>query len=84
MMPWIIFVFLSLTSYEACVIVPQPVILFPLNAEYQTREIKDRTAPGIPSGVRLAPGPYGEEDGSFKFFGNANSFIEFPNSPGGA
>ncbi|XP_074606932.1 uncharacterized protein LOC141859936 [Acropora palmata] len=84
MMPWIIFVFLSLTSYEACVIVPQPVILFPLNAEYQTREIKDRTVPGIPSGVRLAPGPYGEEDGSFEFFGNANSFIEFPNSPGGA
>ena len=64
--------------------VPQPVILFPLNAEYQTRDIKDRTAPGIPSGVSLAPGPYGEEDGSYEFFGNASSFIEFPNSPGGA
>ena len=64
--------------------VPQPVILFPFNAEYQTRDIKNRTAPGIPSGVSLAPGPYGEEDGSYEFFGNANSFIEFPNSPGGA
>ena len=64
--------------------VPQPVILFPLNAEYRTRDIKDRTAPGIPSGVSLAPGPYGEEDGSYEFFGNASSFIEFPNSPGGA
>ena len=64
--------------------VPQPVILFPLNAEYQTRDIKNRTAPGIPSEVSLAPGPYGEEDGSYEFFGNANSFIEFPNSPGGA
>ena len=64
--------------------VPQPVILFPLNAEYQTRDIKNRTAPGIPSGVSLAPGPYGEEDGSYEFFGNASSFIEFPNSPGGA
>ena len=65
-------------------LVPQPVILFPLNAEYQTRDIKNRTAPGIPSGVSLAPGPYGEEDGSYEFFGNASSFIEFPNSPGGA
>ena len=64
--------------------VPQPVILFPFNAEYQTRDIKNRTTPGIPSGVSLAPGPYGEEDGSYEFFGNANSFIEFPNSPGGA
>ena len=62
----------------------QPVILFPLNAEYETRDIKNRTAPGIPSGVSLAPGPYGEEAGSYEFFGNANSFIEFPNSPGGA
>ena len=58
--------------------------MFPLNAEYQTRDIKNRTAPGIPSGVSLAPGPYGEEDGSYEFFGNVNSFIEFPNSPGGA
>ena len=64
--------------------VPQPVILFPLNAEYQTSDIKNRTAPGIPRGVSLAPGPYGEEDGSYEFFGNVNSFIEFPNSPGGA
>ena len=65
-------------------LVPQPVILFPLNAEYQTRDIKNRTAPGIPSRVSLAPGPNGEKDGSYEFFGNANSFIEFPNSPGGA
>ena len=65
-------------------LVPQPVILFPLNVQYQTRDIKNRTAPGIPSGVSLAPGPNGEEDGSYEFFGNANSFIEFPNSLGGA
>ncbi|XP_015757834.1 PREDICTED: uncharacterized protein LOC107337224 isoform X2 [Acropora digitifera] len=84
MMPWIISVLLFLTCYEACIIVPQPVILFPLNAEYQTRDIKNRTAPGIPSGVSLAPGPYGEEDGSYEFFRNASSFIEFPNSPGSA
>ena len=58
--------------------------MFPLNAEYRTRDIKDRTAPGIPSGVSLAPGPNGEKDGSYEFFGNASSFIEFPNSPGGA
>ena len=58
--------------------------MFPLNAEYQTSDIKNRTAPGIPSWVTLAPGPYGKEDGSYEFFGNANSFIEFPNSPRGA
>ena len=58
--------------------------MFPLNAEYETRDIKNRTAPGNSSGVNLAPGPYGEEDGSYEFFGNANSFIEFPNNPGGA
>ena len=58
--------------------------MFPLNAEYQTRDIKNRTAPGIPSGVSLAPGPNGEKNGSYEFFGNASSFIEFPNSPRGA
>ena len=74
----------SKSYFFFCLSVPQPVILFPLNAQYQTRDIKNRTAPGIPSGVSLAPGPYGEEDGSYEFFGNASSFIEFPNSPGGA
>ena len=42
------------------------------------------TTAGIPSGVSLAPGPYGKKDGSYEFFENANSFIEFPSSPGGA
>ena len=74
----------AITGISFLFSVPQPVILFPLNAEYQTRDIKNRTAPGIPSGVSLAPGPDGEENGSYEFFGNANSFIEFPNSPGGA
>ena len=58
--------------------------MFPLNPEYRTSDIKNRTAPGIPIGVSLAPGPDEEEDGSYEFFGNANSYIEFPNSPGGA
>ena len=65
-------------------LVPQPVIFFPLNATYQTSDIKNRTTAGIPSGVSLAPGPYGKKDGSYEFFENANSFIEFPSSPGGA
>ena len=58
--------------------------MFPLNAEYRTSDIKNRTAPGIESDVSLAPGPYGKEGGSYEFFGNATSFIKFPNSPGGA
>ena len=55
-----------------------------MNATYQTSDIKNRTTAGIPSGVSLAPGPYGKKDGSYEFFENANSFIEFPSSPGGA
>ncbi|XP_068735801.1 uncharacterized protein [Montipora capricornis] len=80
----IMFVLSSFTTYKACVIVPQPVVLFPLNATYGTSDIKNRTAPGIPHGVSLAPGPHGKESGSYEFFGNSNSYIEFPNSPGGA
>ena len=75
---------MSTNLFFFLLLVPQPVILFPLNAEYETRDIKNRTTPGIPSGVSLAPGPYGEEDGPYEFFGNASSFIEFPNSPGRA
>ena len=57
---------------------------FPLNATYGTKEINNRTASGGLSGVSLAPGPDGKAKGSYDFFGNSDSYIEFPNSPGGA
>ena len=60
------------------------VAMFPLNATYGTKEINNRTALGVPSGVSLAPGPDGKANGSYEFNGTSNSFIEFPNSDGGA
>ena len=57
---------------------------FPLNATYGTKEINNRTASGVLSGVSLAPGPDGKANGSYEFSGNSDSYIEFPNSPGGA
>ena len=37
----------------------------------------------VPSGVNLAPGPNGEKDGSYEFYGTSYSYIEIPNSAGG-
>ena len=51
---------------------------------YGTKEISNRVAQGVPSGVSLAPGPDGQAGGSFEFAGSSNSYIEFPNSAGGA
>ena len=63
--------------------VPYPVALFPLNAEYGTKEINNRVAQGVPTWVSLAPGPDGAADGSYEFSGTSNSYIEFPKSAGG-
>lgn len=63
--------------------VPDPVALFPLNAQYGTREINDRVTRGVPTGVSLAQGPDGQADGSYEFFGTANSYIRIPNSENG-
>lgn len=63
--------------------VPDPVAFFPLNATYGTSEIKGRSPAGVPHDVNLAPGRYGEDDGSFEFHGTPNSYIEIPNRAGG-
>ena len=49
--------------------VPEPVAYYPLNGEYQTSEILERTLPGYPYDVSLAPGPDGSVNGSYEFFG---------------
>ena len=67
-----------------CYQVPDPVAFFPLNAAYGTKEINNRTAPGDPSEVGMAPSPDGKANGSYEFYGTSNSYIEFPNSAGGA
>ena len=63
--------------------VPDLVAFYPLNAAYGTKEIDNRVAQGVPSGVSLAPGPDGTAGSSYEFAGTANSYIEFPNSQGG-
>ena len=63
--------------------VPEPVTLFPLNCTFGTKEIKNRVAGGVASGVTLALGPYGIPGGSYEFSGSPNSFIQFPNSEEG-
>ena len=50
---------------------------------YLTREIQDRVPQGNPFGVQLAAGPDGRVDGSYEFFSNANSYIQFNNGDGG-
>ena len=35
-----------------------------------------------PYNVQLAPGPFGQPNGSYQFFGNSTSYIEFPNNGG--
>ena len=67
-----------------CYQVPDPVAFFPLNAAYGTKEINNRTAPGVPSEAGMAPGPDGKANGSYEFYGTSKSYIEFPNSAGGA
>lgn len=64
--------------------VPDPVALFSLNSAFGTKEINNRVAAGVKSsGVTFGAGPDGVAEGSYEFAGNANSYIEFPNSAGG-
>ena len=66
----------------AAVSVPDPIAFYPLNSKYETREINNRQPQGIPVGVSLAAGPKGKAGGSYQFAGQANSYIELPNSGG--
>ncbi|XP_078377370.1 uncharacterized protein LOC144660588 isoform X1 [Oculina patagonica] len=61
---------------------PVPVAFYPLNGEFQANEKNDRQPSGILNGVELADGPHNEPEGAYQFFGNAGSYIEFPNDGG--
>lgn len=57
--------------------------MYPLNSKFGTRDLSSKQNPaGIPSNVQLAPGPYGEPNGSYQFSGSSSSYIEFPNNGG--
>ncbi len=68
--------------YLVAISVPEPIALYPLNSKYETREINNQQPQGTPVGVSLATGPDGKPGGSYQFLGQANSYIEFPNSGG--
>lgn len=57
--------------------------MFPLNAAYGTKDVKNSASPGIPSGVYLSTGPQGQLGGSYEFTGSARSYTEFSNTAGG-
>ncbi|KAJ7386236.1 hypothetical protein OS493_010633 [Desmophyllum pertusum] len=69
-----------------CVIVavsvPDPIALYPLNSKYEAREINNKQPEGTLGNVSLAAGPDGKPGGSFQFFGQVNSYIDFPNDGG--
>lgn len=81
-----IYLFISLHQIDVIFIsyqVPDPVAMFPLNAAYGTKDVKNSASPGIPSGVYLSTGPQGQLGGSYEFTGSARSYIEFSNTARG-
>ena len=54
-----------------------------MNISYGIKEIQDRVTPGSPRGFQLAPGTDGRVNGSYKFSGSFNSFIDYLNDAGG-
>ena len=62
---------------------PVPSAVYPLNGQFGTRDLSSHeNPPGVPYNVQLAPGPFGLPNGSYQFFGNSTSYIEFPNNGG--
>ena len=72
----------SLTSNNFLypLLVPEPVAFYPLNKQFGTADVKRRSQiTGISSNVSLTTGPFNTTDGAYEFWGNENSYIEFPN-----
>ena len=72
----------SLTSNNFLypLLVPEPVAFYPLNKQFGTADVKRRSQiTGISKNVSLTTGPFNTTDGAYEFWGNANSYIEFPN-----
>ena len=57
--------------------------MYPLNGQFGTRDLSSNQNPlGVPYNVQLAPGPFGQPNGSYQFSGSSASYIEFPNNGG--
>ena len=62
---------------------PVPLALYPLNGRHGTFDIgPSKNPPGITGNVHLAPGPYGQPQGSYQFSGTSSSYIKIPNNGG--
>ena len=72
----------SLTSnnFVSPLLVPEPVAFYPLNKQFGTDDVKRRSQiTGISYNVSLTTGPFNTTDGAYEFWGNENSYIQFPN-----
>ena len=66
-----------------CLDPPVPTAIYPLNDQFGTRDLSSKeNPPGFPYNVELAPGPFGQPNGSYQFSGSSTSYIEFPNNGG--
>lgn len=72
--------YLPFMNASVLIDVPDPVALYPLNSVYTTSDMMGNQPTGIASNVQLAPGPYGDPNGSYQFFGLSNSYVELPNN----
>ena len=75
--------FLSFSFVIWCYILAsvRAVAIYPLNAGVNGRDISlSKNPTGKLVNVKPAPGPDRTPDGSYRFFGRPNSYIEFPNA----
>ena len=75
----------SLTSnyFLYLLLVPEPVAFYPLNKQFGTADVKRRSQiTGISGNVSLTTGPFNTTDGAYEFWGDKNSYIQFPNKHG--
>ncbi|KAI8496991.1 hypothetical protein Bbelb_256460 [Branchiostoma belcheri] len=63
-----------------CQLLPAPpVAVWPLDAKYGASDATGNGNDGTATGTQLAPGPYGNADGAFLFWGTSNSYVHIPN-----
>ena len=68
-------------TYYSVAGLPRIVAIYPLDEQNKGRDVsQNRNPTGQLFGVRPAPGPDGWPNTATEFFGNENSYIEFPNS----
>lgn len=67
-------------GFTCTAIIPHPSAWFPLNGNYQTSEVENRTSSGSKDRVFLSLGPDGTKDGSYCFRRSQGSSITFSGS----